>query len=138
MKLQVAFDSADPNALVRFWAELLGYEVEDHTDFVNSLVDDGRIPESDRIIRDGRSLFRDVATAIDPSGEGPRLFFQLVPEGKTAKNRVHLDIPVAEEKKLAEVERAKSLGATPLWETSDRGPRTFTMQDPEGNEFCLH
>ncbi|HEY0260570.1 MAG TPA: VOC family protein [Lacisediminihabitans sp.] len=138
MKLQVTFDTADPNAQAAFWAALLGYQVEDNSEFVDRLVSDGRMPESDRLIRNGRSVFREVAAARDPTGEGPRLYFQLVPEGKVAKNRVHLDVPVPEETRRAEVARAEALGATLLWETDDRGTYTYTLSDPEGNEFCLH
>jgi len=138
MKVQVAFDSADPNTLADFWVEVLGYEVEDNTAFVDQLVADGRMLASDRIVIDGHSRFREVAAIVDPTGEGPRFFFQLVPEGKTAKNRVHVDVSTPEEKKQAEVERLTALGARLLWVTSDRGPTTYTMQDPEGNEFCLH
>ena len=138
MKVQVAFDSADPNTLAAFWVEVLGYVVEDNAAFVDQLVADGRMPASDRIVIDGFSRFREVAAIVDPTGEGPRFFFQLVPEGKTAKNRVHVDVSTPEEKKQAEVERLTALGARLLWVTSDRGPTTYTMQDPEGNEFCLH
>jgi hypothetical protein len=52
------------------------------------------MPADDRIVLRGRSAFRDVAACRDPSGVEPRLFFQLVPESKVAKNRVHLDIHV--------------------------------------------
>lgn len=138
MRIQVAFDTANPHAQAAFWAEALGYEVEDHSDFVDQLVADGAMPETDRVTVNGRSAFRDVATAVDPKGVEPRMFFQLVPEGKTAKNRMHIDIATPEETKLAEVDRLTALGARLLWITDDKGPVTYTMQDPEGNEFCLH
>ncbi|WP_243062345.1 VOC family protein [Humibacter sp. RRB41] len=138
MRLQITFDAADPHALAEFWAEALGYEVEDNSAFVDGLVAEGRMPASDRITRNGRSEFADVAAAGDPHGEEPRMFFQKVPEPKTAKNRVHIDIRVPDDRKAAEVARLESLGATQLWVTDDRGPLTYTMRDPEGNEFCLH
>ena len=137
-RLQVAFDTRDPHAQAVFWASVLDYVVEDHSDFVDQLVADGRMPEEERITIDGRSAFRDVAAASDPNGTEPRLFFQKVPEDKVAKNRVHVDVATPDEKKLAEVDRLTALGAKLLWVTSDRGPTTYTMQDPEGNEFCLH
>lgn len=136
--IQVAFDAADPHALAAFWADVLGYEVEDHADVVDSLVASGRLPAAERITVNGRSAFADVATARDPLGASPRLFFQRVPEPKTAKNRVHIDVPVAEEQREAEAQRLVERGATLLWITRDRGPVTYTLQDPEGNEFCLH
>lgn len=137
MTLQIAFDTSDPHAQAEFWAALLGYEVEDNSAFVDQLVEAGRMPETGRISRNGRSEFSDVAAAADPRGVNPRLYFQKVPEPKTAKNRVHIDVPVGPERLLDEVSRAEGLGATQLWFTNDRGPDTYTMQDPEGNEFCL-
>jgi hypothetical protein len=68
----------------------------------------------------------------------PRLFFQRVPEGKIAKNRVHLDIHVDADQKTAEVARLVGVGAQLIGTHSDRGPTTYVMRDPEGNEFCLH
>jgi catechol 2,3-dioxygenase-like lactoylglutathione lyase family enzyme len=138
MTIQVTFDTADPHAQAKFWAAALGYEVEDHSALVDDLVAQQRMPETDRIILDGKSAFREVAACRDPAGEQPRFYFQKVPEAKTAKNRVHIDIPVSDDQKLAEVQRLTGLGARLLWETADRGARTYTMQDPEGNEFCLH
>jgi hypothetical protein len=136
--IQVTFDAAEPNALAEFWAEVVGYEVEDNSAFVDDLVASGRMPAQARTTRNGRSVFVDVAAASDPNGAGPRLYFQKVPEPKTAKNRVHLDIRVPDDKKLERVAELEALGARQLWVTDDRGPVTYTMQDPEGNEFCLH
>jgi hypothetical protein len=50
------------------------------------------VPPEDRITIDGRSAFRDVTACRDPRGVEPRLFFQRVPEGKIAKNRMHLEL----------------------------------------------
>jgi predicted enzyme related to lactoylglutathione lyase len=79
-----------------------------------------------------------VAACSDPAGVEPRLFFQRVPEGKIAKNRVHIDIHVEPEHKDAEVERLTGLGGQLIDTQRDRGPVTHVMRDPEGNEFCLH
>ena len=138
MRTQVTFDTTDPHAQAALWAQVFGIEVEDHSAFVDQLVADGRIPADDRIVVDGRSAFREFAACRDPSGQEPRMYFQLVLEAKVAKNRVHLDIHVDPERKLAEVDRLIALGATVISQHSDRGPLTFTLQDPEGNEFCLH
>lgn len=135
--VQIAFDSADPHALARFWAQALHYDVEDHSAVVDSLVAAGHLPADEAITVDGRSAFRDVATCVDPSGAGPRVFLQRVPEPKTAKNRVHLDLQVGAEAAPGEVERLTALGAQVAWVTSDRGPVTTTMRDIEGNEFCV-
>jgi catechol 2,3-dioxygenase-like lactoylglutathione lyase family enzyme len=138
MRTQITFDCADPHAQADFWAEVFGTRVEDHSELADQLVAAGRLPAEDTITIAGRSAFRDVAACSDPAGIEPRLFFQRVPEGKTSKNRVHLDVHIDEERKTAEAERLVALGAQIVDEHADRGPRTIVMQDPEGNEFCLH
>ncbi|WP_075301304.1 MULTISPECIES: VOC family protein [unclassified Pseudonocardia] len=132
--LQIALDATDPHALARFWAAALGYEVEDHTEIVTGLLAAGHLTD-DEVLTDGdRAAFCDVATCRGP---GPRLFLQRVPEPKTAKNRIHLDLQVGPEAAPAEIERLVALGAEVAWVTSDRGPVNTTLRDPEGNEFCL-
>ncbi len=138
MRTQVTFDAADPHALAAFWAQVLGSEVEEHGEFVDRLVADGRMPAEGRIVVNGHSAFRDVAACRDPSGTEPRMFFQRVPEGKVAKNRVHLDIHVEPDRKADEVARLTRLGAELITTNDDQGPLTYVMRDPEGNEFCLH
>ena len=141
MRTQVTFDVADPHGQAAFWAEVLGLQVEDHSELVDRLVADGRMPAEDRITIGDRSAFRDVAACRDPDGVEPRLFFQVVPEGKTAKNRVHLDVHVEPDRKQAEVDRlagSPGLGAKLIATHDDRGPLTYVLHDPEGNEFCLH
>ena len=136
-QLQVAFDTADPHSQARFWAEALHYEVEEHSALVGQLLDAGQLQPADVIELDGRQAFRDVSACRDPQGTRPRLFFQRVPEPKTTKNRVHLDIQVGAERAPSEVERLVDMGATVAWTTADRGPLTTTLRDPEGNEFCV-
>lgn len=136
-KLQVVFDAADPHALARFWAQALHYQQEDHSGVVGQLLDAGRLREADVVEIGGRRAFRDVAACYDPDAAGPRLFFQRVPEPKTAKNRVHLDLQVGPQNAANEVERLVALGASVAWTTSDRGPVTTTLHDPEGNELCI-
>jgi hypothetical protein len=138
MRTQVTYDAADPHALAAFWAEVFGSVVEDHAEFVDQLVADGRMLAEDRIVVGGRSAFRDVAACSDPSGTEPRLYFQRVPEGKVAKNRVHLDLHCEPDRKADEVARLTKLGAELIATNDDRGPLTYVMRDPEGNEFCLH
>jgi hypothetical protein len=96
------------------------------------------MPAEDRVVIDGRSAFRNAAACRDPGGIEPRLYFQRVPEGKVAKNRVHLDIHVEPDHKAAEVARLTGLGAELIGTHDDQGPLTYVMRDPEGNEFCLH
>ncbi len=86
---------------------------------------------------------------VDPGGRGPRLYFQRVPEAKTQKNRGHLDLNVTGGPSAAplearrgqvnaEVERLLGLGATKLRVGEELGQYWVVLQDPEGDEFCVH
>jgi hypothetical protein len=136
--IQITFDAADPHTLARWWAGLLGYEVQDTHDLVTQLLGDGVITDDDTVRIDGRLAFADATAANDPAGAGPRFYFQRVPEEKTAKNRVHVDLPVDQDQLDAEVERVRASGATLVGFDSQPGHRWAVLQDPEGNEFCLH
>lgn len=137
MSMQVVFDCADPHALVRFWADSFGYEVEDHHDGVVKMLELGFAQESDTAEIDGRKVWATAAACTHPSGSLPRLLFQTVPEAKTVKNRVHVDFHVANDDLDAVTARALANGATKLWE-GRQGPHPWTTYaDPEGNEFCL-
>lgn len=129
--VQVTFDCADPGRLAEFWASALGYVVQPPPEGYDSwpafLTAIG-VPESQW---DSRSA------CVDPDGHGPRLFFQRVPEGKTAKNRVHLDVNVGRDRVEGEVSRLVAEGATKVREFDDGPERWVVMTDPEGNEFCL-
>jgi len=139
-KIQVVFDAAEPVRLADFWGLALGYVPEPPPEGFASWEDFGRsigMPEE---------KFGDQAAVVDPEGLGPRLFFQRVPEGKTAKNRCHLDVRVAgrevrgeERQRLVEEHIARLLGAggTVAWRTDDVRGRAVVMRDPEGNEFCV-
>ncbi len=125
---QITVDSTDPPALARFWAEALGYSptppAQPDTPWNRHYRD--RLGEGEAF--DNR-LF-------DPDGLRPPIWFQQVPEDKAGKNRVHLDLRMAD--KEAAVARLTGLGATRLYE-ANQGPHTWvTMADPEGNEFCIN
>jgi Glyoxalase-like domain len=135
--VQVTFDCSDPHAMARFWAEALGYQKEDHGSVVESLLGSGAMQPEDTVQVDGARQFADVSACCDPTGHGPRIFFQRVPEAKAAKNRVHLDLHVGPERYEAEAERLEQLGARRLWYSDDRGAKCWTMADVEGNEFCI-
>jgi hypothetical protein len=140
--VQVVFDCADPDRLARFWAQALGYKLQDppqgHQSWEDWLRDQG-IPQE---------RWNDANAVVDPDGRGPRIFFQRVPEAKTVKNRVHLDLNVTggpaaplEERRGqvdAEVERLLGLGASRLRVVEEQGGYWAVMQDPEGDEFCVH
>jgi hypothetical protein len=138
--VQVAFDCADPRSLSRFWCEVLGYEFPPPPPGFGSWDEFSATLPPD--------LQNSASAVHDPGGVGPRLFFQRVPEGKTAKNRVHLDVRAAPglegaERMAAleaECERVVALGATRVERFEPDPPMSagfIVMQDPEGNEFCL-
>jgi len=140
----VVMDCRDPNRLAAFWAAALGYLVEDNSAFVRQLLDAGAVPEDVTTQVEGRAAWRELAAVRHPDdpvqphtgiGLGRRVLFQVVPEPKTVKNRLHLDLHVGAEAQAAEVSRLEALGATVLAHVDDRGSRHVTMADPEGNEL---
>jgi hypothetical protein len=124
-QFQVTFDCAEPERVARFWCEVLGYVVPS--------------PPPD----EPGSAF----ACVDPTGVGPRLYFQRVPEGQVVKNRVHLDVRVGTglvgDERLAALEaecaRLIPLGAARvrLLLADEENESCLVMQDVEGNEFCL-
>jgi hypothetical protein len=136
-RFQVAIDCADPHALVRFWAAVTGHDVEDHSALVAQMIEAGHASLDDAVEIDGRLQWAEASGCSDPTGKGPRLLFQRVPEPKTVKDRIHLDLHFGPDQRDSEVERILALGATKLWE-GQQGPYTWvTLADPEGNEFCV-
>ncbi|WP_405741825.1 VOC family protein [Streptomyces sp. NBC_00028] len=138
-QVQITFDCASPQRVARFWCEVLGYvPPPPPAGFAGwDEFNDAQAPED-----------RDTWFACsDPSGAGPRLYFQRVPEGKVVKNRVHLDVRVGTglvgEERLAVLEaecaRLVALGAVrvQLLRADGVNESCITMQDVEGNEFCL-
>jgi predicted enzyme related to lactoylglutathione lyase len=135
VEFQIAIDADDPHAQAAFWAAAMDLEVEDHHDLVVQMVEQGYATEDDYEEVDGRYRWPDAACRSEDGRT--RLLFQRVPEAKTVKNRVHLDLHVGAENRDAEVARLLDLGATRLWE-GDQGPHHWvTLADPEGNEFCV-
>ena len=145
--LQIAVDCVDPHRLAEFWAAALGYEVEDHADLVRRMLDAGHASPEDTVTVDGRLSWREAAVCIDPTGARPRMLFQVVPEQKVVKNRVHLDVRVgpglvgAERVAALEAECARlvALGGVrvELLLADGYNESCLVMQDVEGNEFCL-
>ncbi|WP_027346871.1 VOC family protein [Hamadaea tsunoensis] len=146
MKFQLTIDCADPDRLVPFWAAALDYRPQDppegHATWRDFYVSVG-VPAEE--LGDGDCADR----LLDPAGNGPSIWFQVVPEKKTIKNRLHLDVmagggrsvplPERRERVDAKVAELVGLGATVLrkhdGETSDH--YGVTLADPEGNEFCV-
>jgi catechol 2,3-dioxygenase-like lactoylglutathione lyase family enzyme len=141
-EVQITFDCADPAGLAAFWAEALGYRLQDPPEGFQSwdqALEAMGVPPERR---------NDASAVVDPEGSGPRLFFQRVPERKQVKNRVHLDVRAAPgvvgDARMAaleaEAERLISHGATRLQRYEPALPLDaghIVMADPEGNEFCL-
>lgn len=136
--MQISFDALDPHSLASWWAARLDYQVEDGHDVITQLLDAGAVSEDDVVRIDGRVFFADAVAVNDPAGLAPRMFFQRVPEHKSGKNRLHLDVSVVPEELEREVERWVESGATLVEYRSYPGHRWAVMQDPESNEFCLH
>ena len=138
--VQITLDCADPKTLAQFWMAALhhgpepppqGYETWESWLAVMG------VP---------RSEWNDGVAICDPEGIAPGLFFQKVPEPKSVKNRLHLDLDIANRSdpiaaRLADVEaevvRLTALGATVIGRVTDHDHFHVTMGDPEGNEFDL-
>jgi hypothetical protein len=138
-QVQITFDCAAPERVARFWCDVLGYVVPPAPEgFADWQEFDRSLP----VDKQGSAF-----ACVDPTGVGPRLFFQRVPEGKVAKNRVHLDVRAgtglegAERLAVLESECARlvALGAVRLrlLPAADGEESCIVMQDVEGNEFCL-
>jgi hypothetical protein len=136
---QVTFDCANVDRMAKFWALALGYieqpPPEGHDSWEAFATAIG-IPESE---------WDAMSAVIDPDGAGPRLLFQKVPEGKTAKNRMHLDVnigkgvPVEQRRNVVDrhVRTLLDAGAEKVRVGEERGEYWVVMRDVEGNEFCL-
>jgi catechol 2,3-dioxygenase-like lactoylglutathione lyase family enzyme len=139
--IQVVIDCADPARLAEFWAAALGYVLQPPPPGFATWEDAARamgMPEE---------RWDSASAVVDPAGTGPRIFFQKVPEAKSGKNRVHLDVnassgfavPIEERKEQVEegVGRLTALGATRVEAHEEFGGYHVVMRDPEGNEFCV-
>jgi hypothetical protein len=138
-QVQITFDCAEPERVAQFWCDVLGYVFPAPPPGFASWDDfDQALPPE---------LQGSASACVDPTGEGPRQFFQRVPEGKVVKNRVHLDVRVGTglvgEERLAALEaecaRLLQLGASRVRLLPADGfeESCIVMQDVEGNEFCL-
>ena len=139
--VQVVVDCAEPHPLADWWAEVLGWEVEPQDDgFIRSMIDQGFATDADTTRHKGALVWATGAAIRHPEGleRAPRILFQQVPEPKTVKNRVHLDLRSTAPPDLAEKDRLLALGATEMGGGTE-GPQVawVVLQDPEGNELCL-
>ena len=146
VRFQLVIDCRDPEPLARFWAAALGYEFEPPPEGFANWDDYWRhvgVPEEE--------LGMGQDCIVDPDRSGPRIWFQVVPESKGVKNRLHLDISVGGGRRAfpletrrqrvdAEAERLVALGASHVRVLSEEGLDHYgiAMQDPEGNEFDIN
>ncbi len=143
---KLVIDAADPHAQADFWAAALNYLAEDNDALIQRLLELGALPREATVEYHARLSFRDLVAVRHPddpyqedsgTGLGRRLLFQRVPEAKTVKNRLHLDLHPGEGRRAAEADRLTGLGASVLREVKEPGGEWVVMADPEGNEFCV-
>ena len=139
-EFQVTVDAAYPHTQADWWAQTLGWDVEpSDEEFIRRMVGAGHATEADTTVHRGVLVWKEGAAIRHPDGleRAPRLLFQLVPEAKQVKNRMHPDIRVGADSVPDVVAALIARGATFLHE-SRQGPHTWvTLADPEGNEFCV-
>ncbi|MEC4018838.1 VOC family protein [Streptomyces sp. H27-D2] len=144
---KLVIDAADPHRQADFWAAAMGYEVEDHSALIARLLGFGAVDESAVTEHAGRRSWLDLVAVRHPDdpydhdtgvGAGRRLLFQRVPEPKTVKNRLHIDLHPEPGTREDETTRLEGLGATVLRRVKEPAGAWTIMSDPEGNEFCVH
>ncbi len=142
---KLVMDTGDPHRQAAFWAEALGYELEDNSALIDQLLAAGAVARDQCLEFRGRLFFRDAAAIRHPdepfdpvsgTGLGRRVLFNRVPEPKTVKNRVHIDVHTDGDRE-ATVARLEQQGATALRHVREQGGEWTVMADPEGNEFCV-
>ncbi len=145
VSFQLVIDCTSPEPLAQFWAEALHYVIEPPPSGFDSWDEFYRsigVPEEE--------LGIGADSIADPNGEGPRIWFQVVPEAKSIKNRIHIDVhasggrdtPLETRRELVEAEAARlvALGATWKGPITEEGLDHYgvAMADPEGNEFDIN
>lgn len=139
VQVQTSWDCRDCVATALWWAKALRWEFE-YLDpaFFEQMQQQFHATEDDIMrLPDGRLSWRDGAAIHDPERPAARMYFQNVPEPKSVKNRLHIDIQVGVDLRESEVERLKEMGASEV-ERNSQGPHSWVvMRDPEGNEFCV-
>lgn len=141
-RIQVNVDCRDAHAQADWWAQTLGWVVEPtNQDFIQQMIDSGYATEEDTQVHGGVRVWRGAAAVCPPSELADptrrRIVFQEVPEAKTVKNRIHVDVVTGGEDINRLREKLEERGATYV-ATHSQGPHTWhVMTDPEGHEFCL-
>ena len=149
---QLVVDCAHPGLLTRFWAQALGYVIEPPPagfETWNAFLRSIGVPDDELDDSPGADAADSI---VDPAGVGPRIWFQVVPEGKVVKNRLHLDLPAGggrgvplAERRARITAKADELVAAGAVRRRPAGPGVDGLDhfaeylnDPEGNEFCVH
>lgn len=144
-QFQIVIDAKDPACLVKFWTQALGYVLEPPPKGFSSWLDFYR-----RIGVPKEEIAEETDCIVDPDGRGPRIWFHIVPEPKTCKNRLHFDLGVSggfgvpmdmrRERVEAEAARLIKIGATRLETLEQQGLEWYAvaMTDPEDNEFDIN
>lgn len=144
--LQVVIDCTSPHELADWWAETLGWQVEPQDEsFIRKMIAKGFASEDETTVHCGALVWKSATAVrpVEPTGAAqPRLLFQHVPETKSVKNRVHLDLRpdrTGEDGFDSAAYRQWLLdrGATVVGGGQQGSHRWVTMSDPEGNEFCI-
>jgi hypothetical protein len=135
-EFQVTVDCADPHTLADWWAQTLGWQVEPQDEaFIRRMISTGYAADSDTMLHNGALVWKEGAAICHPDGtqRAPRLLFQLVPEAKSVKNRLHLDVRIGADDVESAVDGLIARGAKVL-HNGQQGPHTWvTLTDPEGN-----
>lgn len=118
--IEVVVDCHDPEALAGFWCEVLGFEVIER--LTPDRVEIGSWEPTEEAVRERQMP--------------PTILFFRVPEGKSAKNRLHLDVCPVDRSQDEEVQRLLRLGARPV-DVGQGETSWVVLADPEGNEFCV-
>jgi hypothetical protein len=139
-EFQVTVDCADPHTLADWWAETLGWQVEPQDEaFIQQMISAGHAAESDTRLHNGALVWKAGAAICHPGGtrRAPRVLFQLVPEAKSVKNRLHLDVRIGADDVQTTLAGLTARGAK-VMNAGRQGSHTWmTLTDPEGNEFCV-
>jgi hypothetical protein len=139
-EFQVVVDCADPHELAAWWAETMGWQVEPQDEaFIRQMIAAGYATDNDTRVYNGALVWKEGAAIRHPEGlqRAPRVLFQQVPEARTVKNRLHLDLRIGTDDVDQAVAGLTARGAKFLYK-GRQGPHGWiTLADPEGNEFCV-
>jgi hypothetical protein len=139
---QLVIDCAQPHVLADWWAETLAWEVEPQDEaFIRKMIEQGFATEEETTTYRGELKWKVGAAINHPAGKDagfPRILFEQVPEPKTVKNRVHIDLRPIQDDPEQQIEALVGRGAT-LLRRGQEGPQTkwAVLTDIEGNEFCV-